>query len=360
MILDHTSGERHCLLSTIAEDYRLNDNPITFGVLRTGDLLCVIAEYDDPTLGDPGSLLQCTYNDTVYNFTVLSDWNALVCQIPYRYNRLGRVTVNVKDSADQLQSGNTKVSSINLDFSIFATVPSVSITPELYADCTNVFTVTQGPLDSGYFGAVYALNLYLRAPGETEFQTIALLSKSTAMQCSYVTENIVGYEWYMLLNYRTYDEDSWKNSYNNYASVAKIVTPVQTVTRSKSYPNVPSSLHTGMLLAGNRVSVSWEAVEDELIPIVSYTLERSVDGGDFVTLYTGTSLQYPDTVPAAGNSIQYRLCTNSTGGISSRWYTTDILPVIKSNMYIGTAEGIRIVTGVQIGGHRVSPFAVLG
>ncbi|MBQ7922279.1 MAG: hypothetical protein IJ325_06850 [Clostridia bacterium] len=361
MILDYTNGERHCLGYSASQKYALNGNYLNYAVLRWGEYLCVISEYDDPSVGDPGERLQCSYNSETYQFESREGWETMVCMIPYQPDASQRVRLESKTGVQNtFQASGSSAAYFLQYFSNCDIPPYISFTPELYADHVNTLTVTQSELDEGHFGAVNKLTLYMRAPGETEFTGTVLLSASRETECTCTLGDVLGYEWYMVLQYCTYDEAEWSNSYSQYVSITQIETPVQTIGQSASRPTAPSALSAGMLLAGSKVNISWEAVQSDLVPVVSYTLERSVNGTDFITLYTGTALQYPDTVPAGANSVWYRLRTNGENGASSSWYTTDALSVVKSNIYIGTADGIRLVSAVHIGSHTASPLAIVG
>ena len=360
MILDHTRADRHCLTMTTWLAYTLNNHDFEMAVLRVGEDLCVIAEYDDTSFGDPGSLLKCMYNDQVYTFETLADWDTMVCRIPYLPEGEMRIEVSPIAPGIKMALSGSSITGFTLSFSACDVAPVISFTPTLYANCDNTISVVQSPLEDGHFGGIYNLILYTRGPGETEFTQTTLLSSTKKLQCTCTMGDTLGTEWYMLLNYRTYDENEWSYGYNRYVTVTQITTPVQTVSRSGSAPLMPKSLQTGALLAGSKVTVSWTAVEDELFAIAGYTLERSLDGVNFTTLYTGTSLQYPDTVPEGVDRLWYRVRANGTEGSVSDWCVTGGLPVVRSNVYIGTAAGIRVVSAVYIGKHRASPLAIVG
>ncbi|MBE6568900.1 MAG: hypothetical protein E7658_01610 [Ruminococcaceae bacterium] len=360
MILDHARTDRHCLTMTTALDYTLNDNGFEVAVLRAEEYLCVIGAYDDPAVGDPGTLLQCIYNDTAYTFETLDDWDTMVCRIPYLPDGPRRMEVKPIIPVNKLALSGSSITGFTLSFADCDTAPVISFAPVLYADCENTVSVVESPLEEGHFGGIYRLALYTRAPGEADFTETVLLSYTKKLQCTYTMADTVGYEWYMVLVYRTFDEAEWGSAYYKYVTTLQITTPVQTVSRSGSVPLAPAYIRTGALLAGSPVTVTWAAVEDPVVPVKDYTLERSADGVNFTALYTGTSLQYPDIVPADGDGVWYRVRANGTNGAVSPWCTSGMLTAAVSNMYIGTVYGIRPVGAVYIGSRRASPLAIVG
>ncbi|MBC3516365.1 hypothetical protein H8K20_08145 [Neobittarella massiliensis] len=91
-------------------------------------------------------------------------------------------------------------------------------------------------------------------------------------------------------------------------------------------PAAPTTLSTGLLLQGRPVAINWPA---SVGSGVSYTLQRSVDGGSFTELVTGlTDTTYTDIVPVAASSYQVRVCAVSARGYASVWKTMDQQQVI--------------------------------
>ena len=86
---------------------------------------------------------------------------------------------------------------------------------------------------------------------------------------------------------------------------ANPLTPPATIT-------VPSAI-----TAGDSIAVSWGAVSGA----DSYMLGRSINGGDFSQIYSGTATSYTDTALATWNKVQYR-AASVKDGVLSDWTTS--------------------------------------
>jgi len=93
-------------------------------------------------------------------------------------------------------------------------------------------------------------------------------------------------------------------------------------------------------VAGAKVRVSWRALPDA----VTFTLERSCDGGEFVRVYEGGDTYFADTVPREATTVGYRV-----KAMSSSWWYGESEMVGCSNLYIGTSRGIRAAVGLYVG-----------
>ena len=84
-----------------------------------------------------------------------------------------------------------------------------------------------------------------------------------------------------------------------------------------TYPAPPGSITvpTSPIPTGSTISVSWSSVSGA----ESYQLQRSVDGGAWETIYTGTQTSYSDTA-GVWNSVKYQVATVKVGIVSG--YTT--------------------------------------
>ena len=84
-----------------------------------------------------------------------------------------------------------------------------------------------------------------------------------------------------------------------------------------TYPTPPTSITvpTSSIPTGSTISVSWSTVSGA----ESYQLQRSVDGGAWETIYTGTQTSYSDTA-GVWNSVKYQVATIKVGIVSG--YTT--------------------------------------
>ena len=100
-----------------------------------------------------------------------------------------------------------------------------------------------------------------------------------------------------------------------------------------TYPTPPTSITvpTSSVPAGSSIAVSWSAVSGA----ESYRLQRSVDGGAWETVYTGTQTSFSDTA-GVWSSVKYQVATVKVGIASG--YTTSsnvtILPYVISRLTV--------------------------
>lgn len=100
-----------------------------------------------------------------------------------------------------------------------------------------------------------------------------------------------------------------------------------------TYPTPPTSITvpTSSIPTGSSIAVSWSAVSGA----ESYRLQRSVDGGAWETVYTGTQTSFSDTA-GVWNSVKYQVATVKVGIVSG--YTTSsnvtILPYVISRLTV--------------------------
>ena len=90
------------------------------------------------------------------------------------------------------------------------------------------------------------------------------------------------------------------------------------------YPDPPASITvpTSPIPAGSAVPVSWSAASNA----ESYQLQRSVDGGAWETIYTGTQTSYSDTA-GVWNSVKYQVATIKVG-IASGYTTSTAVTIL--------------------------------
>lgn len=83
-------------------------------------------------------------------------------------------------------------------------------------------------------------------------------------------------------------------------------------------PPAPATITVpSAITAGDSIAVSWGAVSGA----DSYTLERSVNGGDFTQIYSGIATSYTDTALATWSKVQYRVASVKDN-VSSNWTTS--------------------------------------
>lgn len=83
-------------------------------------------------------------------------------------------------------------------------------------------------------------------------------------------------------------------------------------------PPAPATITVpSAITAGDSIAVSWGAVSGA----GSYKLERSINGGGFTQIYSGTATSYTDTALATWSKVQYRVASVKDN-VSSDWTTS--------------------------------------
>lgn len=100
---------------------------------------------------------------------------------------------------------------------------------------------------------------------------------------------------------------------------------VGSVPSTPPHLNVPTSIK-----GGSTVSITWGAATETDGDSVSYRLERSVNGGTYSVLYTGTSVSYTDSITKGWNTVQYRVCAYDIDGESA--YQTSPQVTVTNNV----------------------------
>ena len=78
-------------------------------------------------------------------------------------------------------------------------------------------------------------------------------------------------------------------------------------------------------IEGGKVEISWASVSG----VDSYKLERSINGGDFREIYVGDNIEYTDSVSSNMNTLQYRIASIGSTGVSD--YKTSETIVVQDN-----------------------------
>lgn len=370
---DRTSAAMTCVGRYMGNRLRLEGTSIQYVVYRNGteDTLYVTANWYPGSTSVPGDikqLLGCTLNGTLYSFTTLADWTDPVCVLPY-------VAPSVTDENDPvtplyaLVPKNRATMIYNSDtlsryvFSVgdYSTQPQMTFTPPtLYGSYSHRlrWTLTSG---DGRNGWVTALALRIRTPGAATETETALFTDALHMSYNLKTDStIVGKEVCIVLEYRTYPVTWDGDDLEEFVTLNRYVTPWQTVSRDAATPLAPTGLVTSLLLAGGRVTVRWDAVADPLNSISGYQLERSVNGGTYTSLYSGTSTQFRDTLPTAATSVAYRVCAVNSKKATSPWTDSGALAVAQSNLYVAKDGKWVRAAGVWSGDQRASPMLQVG
>lgn len=98
-----------------------------------------------------------------------------------------------------------------------------------------------------------------------------------------------------------------------------------------SAPPQPTSLNVPVIYGGKSNVISWDSVTDPDADIITYWLECSLDGGDYVEMYSGTSTTYAHLVPFGTTSVTYRVKATDPLGESSVYTTSATITVINNN-----------------------------
>jgi len=127
-----------------------------------------------------------------------------------------------------------------------------------------------------------------------------------------------------------YTETGWSMALNHEAVMQHTARrQIGHIVINKLIYNVPSRIHIpGYVLGGKNNTVKWSppvVVET----ITSYTVERSVDGGEYTQVYQGAAPQFVDTLVFGTATVQYRVTAHS-GGLSSHPAESPVLDIINS------------------------------
>lgn len=115
-------------------------------------------------------------------------------------------------------------------------------------------------------------------------------------------------------------------------------------------PTAPDSITVPTVAAGQPCSITWEAATDPDGTIVSYTLQRSINGIGWVQVFSGNALTYTDTIGSDWGTIQYQVCAVDNYGVSGPFVTSTTQTVQDGILYIsGPAPTL---------GQQITPFTV--
>ena len=106
----------------------------------------------------------------------------------------------------------------------------------------------------------------------------------------------------------------------------------QVTVINNSAPSTPSSISVpSSVQAGKAFTVSWGTSTDSDGNLSGYILQRSLNGGSYSTIYTGSSRSYQDTIPKSGyTSVTYRVQAYDTDGATSSYRTSNTVTVINN------------------------------
>lgn len=105
-----------------------------------------------------------------------------------------------------------------------------------------------------------------------------------------------------------------------------------------SLPTTPSSITVPTPVKGGEpITISWGASSNT----TSYQLERSLNGGVYVEIYSGANLNYVNTVPKGSLTVQYRVKATGVGGVSS-YQTGSLITVINFPEIYENFNGVNV------------------
>ena len=149
--------------------------------------------------------------------------------------------------------------------------------------------------------------------------------------------------WRAFVRYQLYSDNSWHQFYSSEKAVTSSTSTwitlnplssaglrtAQIILNMEYYvstpPSIPSSLSVSPLIVheGNSISISWGAGTYA----TSYRLERSVNGGSYSQIYSGSSTSYSDISLSTWNTVQYRVRSYNSDGYSGFITSPDIVTV---------------------------------
>ncbi|CAK7083764.1 hypothetical protein [Tissierella sp.] len=92
-----------------------------------------------------------------------------------------------------------------------------------------------------------------------------------------------------------------------------------------SFISVPTTVN-----GGSKLSISWGSSSDVDDNLSGYKLERSVNGGSWTRVYSGSSRSYIDTITKGWNTVAYRVCAYDSEGAHSGYTTSANRTVINN------------------------------
>lgn len=312
-------------------------------------------------------VLQCRAGTELFEFTDMEGWEDPVCVLPYLTDDAGTgealYALVPKNPNDFLYLNFVEQSTIPLYPGSYQTLPSIQMRDTiLAANYTQNLRWILTPGDNRTGWAVH-MEMRYRDPGAAQYETVTLFSEVMQSYYQITTDStILGKEVCLWLEYRTFAPDWDGHTLEDFVTLNCVVTPWNPVNRDASFPLSPENIAVSMLLAGGRVTVQWSAVNDPLMPTISYRLERAVaDPGEtpiyFRQLYKGTSTQFRDTLPEDAGSVIYRVCTVNGMEVESPWTETGIREIAQSNLYVSRGGTWMRAAGIWIGDRRASPMA---
>jgi len=352
-----------CVERYLGNVVKFNDRIFRYALYRDGtteDMYAVVCWKDPAETLVLSDVLCVIVNGKRYYFEELEGWDDPVCRFPYDPDPYSTMLAKQK-YADIITNGVLETDGIYFWMKEYTVLPQVTMNPVLYANHSQTLNWSLRPGDDRN-GWGISLELLQKGAGEADFTSTVLFSEEQRSSWRLSTDmSILGRQAYLILEYRTYAADWDGKDLEDFVTLNRRITPVQTVTRNAAIPLAPSGVEHTMLLEGGKVTISWPAVKDPVNTISGYILERAAAAGgetpeSFVRLYEGSSVQFRDTLPEGTDHIRYRVCAVNTAGTKSPWTDTGALAVVKSNLYMGVGGKWIRAAAVWIGSRKASPM----
>lgn len=120
---------------------------------------------------------------------------------------------------------------------------------------------------------------------------------------------------------KAYDSEGAESGYKTSSQITVINNHAPTAPATLSVPTA--------VKGGGSITITWTASTDEDGNLSGYKLERSVNGGAYSQIYSGTALTYKDSITKGWNTVQYRV--KAYDPYASSGYTTSTSRTVDNN-----------------------------
>lgn len=110
-------------------------------------------------------------------------------------------------------------------------------------------------------------------------------------------------------------------------------------------PTTPSSItYPSSIKAGTAFTISWGASTDSNDNLAGYQLYRSLNGGTYKSIYTGSSTSYQDIVPIGTSSVRYRVRAYDSYNLYSGYRTGTVVNLNDAPVISGSNQNLGVFT----------------
>lgn len=123
----------------------------------------------------------------------------------------------------------------------------------------------------------------------------------------------------------------------------------------------PYDLKVSSPVSGAPIKISWKRPNDNLASS-SCQLERSLNGGEFTLIYSGSSELFTEHIGEGWETVAYRVraVADYSFRSSSIWTSTGDISVIKTNVYVGGRPAAAMYVGTPSGIRTLIPIMRVG